>query len=274
VEQEAIDTGNNAWAMIALLALWRRTQDPDYLGTAHRLGDFIQSMRNNSGKFQGFFGGIDEPEGAATQRRFASTEHNLDVYAAFTRMAEERGGAIWERGAMHARKFVEAMWDSESGCYLAGTLDPNMRNAKTGQLPVDVQAWSVLSLPDALTLHQEVLTCTEVNHRTAHQGFSGFDFNNDNDGVWFEGTAQMAVAYAVADSAMQLASLRQELRRAQESPPFGDGRGIAAATKDGVSTGFAFELFRRLHVAATAWNVFAQLGYNPYYQSQITDRIR
>lgn len=30
---------------------------------------------------------------------------------------------------------------------------------------------------------------------------------------------------------------------------------------------FQFKLFRRLHVGATAWNVFAQSGFNPYYQS-------
>ncbi len=51
-------------------------------------------------------------------------------------------------------------------------------------------------------------------------------------------------------------------------PPFGNGRGIAAASHDHLSTGFDdFEYYRRLHVGATAWNLFAQLGYNPYYQS-------
>ena len=46
-----------------------------------------------------------------------------------------------------------------------------------GQLPEDAQAWSVLALPDAFTLHPQVLDCAEQNHRTMHDGFSGFDFN-------------------------------------------------------------------------------------------------
>jgi hypothetical protein len=121
------------------------------------------------------------------------------------------------------------------------------------------------SLPDTLILHPQTLDCAEQNHRTIADGFDGFDFNDDKDGVWFEGTGQMAVAYALADECAAVTSLRQELRRVQQ-PPFGDGRGIVAASREGISTGFDFKYFRRLHIGATAWNVFAQLGFNPFYQ--------
>src|SRR5439155_224923 len=33
------------------------------------------------------------------------------------------------------------------------------------------------------------------------------------------------------------------------------------------TTGFNFFYFNRLHTGATAWAVFAQLGFNPYYQT-------
>src|SRR5207237_1281308 len=46
--------------------------------------------------------------------------------------------------------------------------------------------------------------------------------------------------------------------------PYGDGDCIAAACHDGLDTGFGFFYHRRLHVGATAWNVFAQLGFNPF----------
>jgi len=62
-------------------------------------------------------------------------------------------------------------------------------------------------------------------------------------------------------------ALRQELSRAQQTPPFGDARGLAAASHEGLTTGFDFKYFRRLHIGATAWNVFAQLGYDPFYQT-------
>jgi len=55
------------------------------------------------------------------------------------------------------------------------------------------------------------------------------------------------------------------LAQAQSTAPFGDGFGIAAASRDGLTTGFGFSFFRRRHVGATAWDVFAQLAFNPFY---------
>src|SRR5205085_8593803 len=144
--------------------------------------------------------------------------------------------------------------------------------------------------PDTLKLHPQVLTCAEQNHRTSDHGFSGFDFNNDRDKVWFEGTGHMAVAYALVGQAEAAASIRTELRRAQlpESHPerpkeikrdpfapnLGGGKGTPAASFDSLTTGFnppppstsVFHYHRRLHIGASAWNVFAQLQVNPYYQ--------
>lgn len=273
-ESSTIDTGNNAWAMIALLALHKRTNEARYLNTARKLGEVIRAFRQASGTYQGFLGGlqINQPETITppTPRTYASTEHNLDVVAAFTLMLEATNETQWQADATHARQFVESMWESNGGCYLTGTTNPNQRNMSPAQLPVDVQAWAALATPDALTLHPQLLICAETNHRTLHHTFSGFDFNNDRNGVWFEGTGQMAVAYAWAGYPLLADALRQELRRAQQTAPYGNGRGIAAACHDGITTGFDFKLFQRLHVGATAWNAFAQLGFNPYYQTATT----
>src|SRR5207249_2836451 len=99
--------------------------------------------------------------------------------------------------------------------------------------------------------------CAEVYHHTQSDTFTGFDFNTDKDGVWFEGTGHMATAYAWASQSSSADAYRQELNRARTTAPFGDGFGIAAASHDAISTGFGFKLFRRLHVGATAWHVFA-----------------
>jgi hypothetical protein len=274
-EARVFDTGNQAWAMVALLALQRRTGDTRYLNAARLLGNLIHSFRNNTGTYQGFLGGLDYANGdnaSPAVRPYASTEHNLDTCAAFTVMFNLTGETIWQADAQHAKQLVEAMWDSSGGCYFTGTIDPNQRNTNFAQLPLDVQPWSVLALPDTFTLHPQVLTCAEINHRTVSDGFTGFDFNTDKDGVWFEGTGHMATAYARTNQLATADFYRQELNRAQATPPFGDGFGISAASHDGVSTGFGFKLFRRLHVGATAWHVFAQLGFNPYYQLQNRNR--
>lgn len=269
VEQDAIDVGNNAWALISLLALYQRTGEPRYLNAARKLGDFIHMFRNDAGAYPGFLGGITQPEAHALPRPYASSEHNLDIAAAFTTLHTITGDERWQTDAQHAKHFVQKMWDALRGCFWTGAATANMRNESPMQLPLDVQAWSVLAMPEVMTLHPNVLNCAQLNHHTLSKGYSGYDFNADKDGVWFEGTAQMAVAYAVAGLTPPY-DIRAQLRRAQTTQPFGDAMGIVAATLDGLTTGFdtpggsSFLYYRRLHVGATAWNVFAQLGVNPY----------
>jgi len=265
IEQTGISTGNNAWTMIALLALERATGDASYGSAAVRIAQFVRGFRQDTGTFRGFRGGFDQPEMTPAERPWASTEHNLDLHAAFLRLAEATGDSQWLAEAEHARQFVEAMWDSSLGCYRAGTLDPETRNEMAGQLPVDVQAWSLLAVPGTRSLHPEVLACAEAHHRTTDSGLSGFDFNEDKDGVWFEGSAQMAVAYERAGQPQPASDLRQMLAQAQATAPWGDGFGIAAASREGLSTGFGFSYFRRRHVGATSWLVFAQQVWNPFY---------
>ena len=279
VEQQGLDTGNNAWGMIALEALYTRTGEPQYRDAACKLGNFLHSFRDDSGVYGGFTGGLDRPDEARVRRPWASTEHNLDLYAAFGNFFRISADPRWRDDAARARAFVAAMFDSRNNCYRTGTLDPNTRNENAGQLPLDVQAWSILAIPDAPTAFAAI-DCAERNHLTTRDGFSGFDFNDDRDGVWFEGTAQMAVAYALAGRAASAEIYRAELRRAQNTPGFGDGEGLASSSHDGLTTGFdtsggdPFKYFRRLHVGATAWNVVAQLGLNPYYGQPVPPHRR
>ncbi len=273
VENSGISVGNNAWAMLALLGLYKRTFDVQYLECAGRIGQFIKSFRNNGGLYQGFLGGLDNPESQTPSiRTWASSEHNIDVYAAFSLMHEITGEPDWLSDAQHAYKFVEDMWDSLGEYYLTGTLDNNNLNREEGKLPVDVQSWSILSLPNTIDHHPQIFSSVEYNHRLQHHNFSGFDFNNDKDGIWFEGTAHMVLSYYMYDNNIA-DDLAEELRIVQQTTPFGNGLGISAACHDGISTGFGFKLFRRLHVGATAWHIFAQLKFNPYYQQYVEEVI-
>lgn len=282
VEQDNIDAGNNAWAMVALLALYQRTTNQPYLDAACKIGGFLHALRSDTGTYRGFLGGISNPEGAATLRTYASSEHNLDIHAAFRTMYRLTGTPQWQADAEHARLLVEATWNASSNYYRAGTTGPESLNNVSNQLPVDVQAWSVLAISNALALHPSVLASCETNHAVTQAGLTGYDFNNDRDGIWFEGTAQMAVSYLLAGNTAKVAALRSTLRAAQATAPTGDGRGIASANREALSTGFntgsgaPFKYYRRLHVGATAWNVFAQMGLNPYNMTNppVTPRAR
>jgi hypothetical protein len=279
VNNEDIDIGDNAWTMIALEALYEKTQDASYLSAATAIGNYIQTFDSDSGLYPGFLGGISNAETTnASPRTYASTEHNLDINAAFSRMFDLTGNSIWSNGAEHAQAFVELMWDETNGCYLAGTTDSNTRNTIAGELPLDVQSWNVLSRTNVLALHPQLLGDAETNFGCTFDGFTGYDFNDDKDGVWFEGTGQMCVAYAVAGETDMAKTLAETLRNAQQMPtPVGNGLGMVAASHNGVTTGFSTEFgpnfyYCRLHIGATAWNIFGQLGFNPYYQTKVDSK--
>ena len=271
VENVNVDTGNNAWAMIALLALYRQFADTNYLVAAENVGQFILTMRVDTAAYPGFLGGILNAETTPTNRTYKSTEHNLDTYAAFTVLHQITGQTQWLSGALSASNFVESMWETNRGCYLAGTTGgvPDSRNQASGQLPLDTQTWTILAIPGTLTRHPHLFDALEQYHRNQHDGFDGEDFNDDLDGVWFEGTGQTAVDYASVGNSQRMDQLRSTLQTAQQiPPPYGDGMGTPATSHDGVTSGFGFDLFRRPHVGATSWNIFAQKGFNPFYQTR------
>jgi hypothetical protein len=195
----------------------------------------------------------------------------LDTYAAFSVLYGITGEAPWQTGLLLASNFVESMWETNRGSYLAGTTGgtSDSRNQATNQLPLDTQTWTILAIPGTLQRHPDLLSALELFHQNQHDGFTGEDFNDDRDGVWFEGTGQTAVDYASVGNAARMDALRSVLWTAQQiPPPYGDGMGIPAASRDGVTSGFSFTLFRRPHVGATSWNIFAQKGFNPFYQTR------
>jgi len=273
VEQDSVDVGNNAWAMLFLLGLVEKTGEQQYLDAATRIAEFITQFRQDTGTYQGFTGGFNSPEtGSPELRKWASTEHNLDLVAAFTSLAQLTKDPTWIAHAEHARSFVNSMWDPGSQCFLAGTAnDPDIQNRSPGQLPLDTQSWTVLALNNALIDHPQMLQCAERYHRVSELGLSGFDFNEDCDGIWLEGTAQMAIASLFAGDTGAATDLLLDLREAQMMSD--DLKGTFAALHDGVSSGFGFSLFRRLHIGATAWSVFAQTGYNPFYYVSAVDPV-
>jgi hypothetical protein len=275
--QVSTHTGNVAWPMIALLTYYQKKGGAQYLEAAKMMGEWIEGRRQGLG-FGGYLGGFEGWEKPSTEFPndpvevpWASTEHNLDTFVAFTKMLQVTGDCIWQDRADHARAFVEEMWDHDSfrGCFLTGTKDADTLNTEV--LPLDAQAWSVLALHDALDKFPSVLECAEIHHLTEKDGFRGFDFNEDKDGVWFEGTAHIVGAYTKAGQKNKADEFLTQLRLAQTSASNANGKGLVAASHDGVTTGFKqlngvddLLLFARLHIAATGWHVFGELGANPY----------
>ncbi|HYP25855.1 MAG TPA: hypothetical protein VE262_03970 [Blastocatellia bacterium] len=268
-------TGSVAWAAIGLLTYHEKAGSAQYLQSARLMAEWIEGRRRNTGEggYRGGFEGLDDPSqefpNDPATLPWASTEHNMDAYVVFTKLFKITGEPVWKERADHARRFIEAMWDADRRCFFAG-----MKDAATidrDSLLLDVQAWAVLTQPDGLSRFPSVLRCAEMHHRTEKDGLIGFDFNDDRDGVWLEGTAHMAVAYARAGEPGKSEEVLAQLRLAQRSARNSNGRGLPAASHDEVTTGLAqqdgrsrLSLFSRLHVGATGWHAFAELKANPF----------
>jgi len=257
-------TGNLAWVMIALLSYYKKKGGIQYLKAAERIGEWIERETYDNRCNGGYTGGYEGWEPNPTKITWKSTEHNIDVYVAFTLLYEITGNLKWKNRAFHAKKFVEAMWNTSDKHFWTGTGNDGCSINKSN-IPLDIQAWALM----ALGRYNSALVWAENNCYVEADGFKGFDFNNDKDGIWFEGTAQMAVAYQINDEIDKANFYISELVKAQLYAPNANGKGIVAASHDGVTTGFNWKYFSRLHIGATAWYIFAELGYNPYWGTRI-----
>ncbi len=275
-------TGELAWVGLAWLTYYSRDPNVAYLDAAKRIANFVGTrLRDPSG--YGFYRGseyLDNPN-----NKSKSTEHNLDLYVFFMRLYDLTGNATWNQYATEAKRFVERVaWDGVGGKFWAGTKwnpGTNVVTLNQTNLPEDQQAWALLALGRVST-YGRVLDWVYNTLRITSDGFQGFDYgiNVDPldpwysptpDGVWFEGTAHIASAYQVSRtyggpdySPLYLG----ELDRAQQSAQNTNGKGIVAASHDGVTTGFPwFSYYASPHIGATAWYIAAKRHYNPFWNT-------
>ncbi len=261
-EQVGSTTGNLAWVMIALLDYYEERGGDQYLSATIKLGDWIISNTYDASGAGGFTGGNIGPEPNPEKQLWKSTEHNLDLYAAFSRLYAITGNSTWLTYALHAKNFVDAM-NPDGWYYRTGTLTDGV-TINTSVIPLDAQSWSVLTFGDML-LTRNAITTAEISHTTTYHSFEGFDFNTDRDMPWPEGTAQMVSVYWILGEYTKAQHYLNELREIQVTAENANGKGIVAAPHDGLTTGFGWGYYNRLHVGATAWFILAEQKYNPYY---------
>ncbi len=263
-------TGNMAWVIIAWLRYYRDAADPDQafrtqiLNAAVNLGNFIENNYwRSQGPYPGYLIGYTGWLNQQTIDPYIkSTEHNADLYIAFKKLFEATGVSNWQSQALKARDFVYSMRNSSESRYFVGTTSYNTINTIPEQQALDANTMAILALEDYTPFNW-----LENNCRLTSDGFTGFDFNIDRDGIWFEGTAQMSVAYFKVGRAVDSAKYKNQLRRAQFyiPAPRGNGKGIVSASHDGVTTGFSWwYLFKTMSIAPTCWFIFVESNINPF----------
>lgn len=259
-------TGNMAWVMLALCKAAERAmpeKKEEYIQAAMRAADFVLTLKDKKGGFTGGYEGWDETQ---IKARHKSTEHNIDLISAFRclakAVAEKNAGKAEEyrAAAEHAKKFVLSMYDPKLHCFYAGTEADGITLSK-GVYPLDTNSLAILALEE-MKEKEEILAFAEENMMVG----GGFDFSaGDLDGIWNEGTAQMALCYHQLGKSEKYEAVLRYLKT-QLSP---DGS-IPAADRDGVSTGFTvsgaevlWEYHNTQSIGATAWYALAQMKANP-----------
>jgi len=250
--------GNMAWAILALCEVSKHAPKPEkYLKTARDIGDFLLTLKDNTG---GFTAGYEGWEGGQTKATYKSTEHNIDLITAFAKLAELTSERKYAEASRHAKAFVLSMYDPNTGAFFTGT-KPDGKTISKDVLPLDANTWAILALKEECPDIGKTLAFIETNMAVG----GGYDFNEDKDGVWFEGTAQVALAYKQAGNMEKYRKILAFLN--QNAAPEGS---ITAADRDGVTTGFMvsgtdipWKYGKRTHLGATAWLAFAQMGKNP-----------
>ncbi|MGI8459402.1 MAG: hypothetical protein ACR2LI_15005 [Propionibacteriaceae bacterium] len=288
--------GDMAWPGIALAQLARASKEKKYLDAAVRIGKWIIEFTYSTTGLGGYTFG--ETAGLQAHK---SSEHNIDVYAFFRMLGALTGTANWYARADHAWAFVEKEWNATAGYFWTGSDDGAAINKNPLQLPLDVQTWSWLAARTkkyarALDWANGNLASTDTPLRqhsnlTGNQRVTAAVFasgslltdptKNIGDGqytpqpdpaaVWFEGTAQLALAFRDRDHHSRraeplLGALEWAQRNLGKGQTFNGKRiegGVVAASSN-LDTGFAFGYYPHLHVCATSWSLLACRNKNPY----------
>lgn len=289
--------GDMAWAGIALSALARRTGERRFLDGAVRIGEWIERNGRTDEPLGGYKFGVN---GANEKLPFTSTEHNTDLVCLFGRLARLTKDGVWLERRARALAFVQKMWEADGGFFYTGTNDGVVIN--TSPVPEDTQTWTHLALDsraharslDWAARELAVLDHAERRNSTvpAGQSYEGVSFSSasllanedapiadgqpkpDRNGVWFEGTAHLALALRERRGRGDEARARrlvESIERAQDL--LGGGQSVggrALPARSGVvsassplDTGFGFGYYPYRHLGATAWYVMAAARFNP-----------
>ncbi|GFZ94016.1 hypothetical protein [Dyella caseinilytica] len=255
-------TGNVAWAALLLLTVYDSTHDRRYLDGAVAQLNWIQTHTSGGTAPPAYEGGLFGYDNAQQAQHWKATEHNIDVYAAATWAARETGNSALTQQAKLAASFVNAMWDNAQHRFLVGTLDDGktLSRDKSG---LDAQAWPLLAFEPHPTAWNQVWTWIDAQHRSG----DGYGYMRHPDGIWTEGTAQ--VATAMQASGKPVPDALWQLLANQRS----DGGMLYATPQARISTDFAigptstyadFFYYHQPHLGATAWTALAAKAWNPF----------
>ncbi len=255
-------TGNVAWAALLYLTVYQTSQQLRYLDAAMAQLHWIDDHTASTAEPAGFEGGLYGYDRAQQAQHWKSTEQNLDVAAAARWALRYRNDVALSKMHKIAAGFVKAMWDAKQQRFFIGTL-PDGTTISRQKSGLDAQVWPLLAFAPLPAGWRHVLAWVDAQHRSD----AGYGFERQPDGVWTEGTAQVASALAwigrpVPDALWTLLTDQQAsdgLLYATPQPRISTDLAIGPD-----STSDDFFYYHLPHLGATAWAAMAATGWNPF----------
>ncbi len=278
-----VHTGPNVWIGLAAIRFYEYTKQREYLDLAEKIAVFLGKMEDREG---GFIGGPTVS--------WYSTEHNLDAYSFLDSLYKITGKKEYLSMASRVLSWIEKYSYTKKEI-------PINRGKGDSSIATDTYAWSIAALGPELLLSLDmdsdqilefaIEKCkvkTIFNYKNKSITLEGFDFARNvhlarGGVVSAEWTGQMIVSFEIM---ARFYKDRQDLYKYKyyiglakkyfmelskmviSSPsPIGQGRGcIPYASDISVDTGHGWKTPSGKNtgsVSATAYYIFAYLGYNP-----------
>lgn len=231
--------GNSAWLLQALNMYQRLTASKVYYSVQKKLADFLLSLQDLGGGLRG-----------SPYDLWKSTEHNIIAYAALRNFGRLNHLYGYVYRAEKIKRFLvgPGIWN---GKYFN-------RGENDLAKVIDVQALGVLLLGEK---YSNALTWSENNLRLSmhynSQVLTGFDFNDDLDTIWLEGTFQTVLAFYKSQNISKGDFYYNEAVKTQQD----DGSLILATNKGTASDGWILQPWRA--IAPTSWLIFCYLKFSP-----------
>lgn len=240
--------GDNAWLLIAIQHHAARFDTDAYGTMAQALEDWLRSQQAEDG---GLWGGVQ----TNGDRIHKITEGIITAFNAV------EGYDAFHTGILKYLK--DHRWDIEENLLLAWPENPKYKYA------LDLHTLGSLIYP---SMSDQLLSKVDRYDTQKHASVngkkvSGFCFDEDQDVIWLEGTAQMALAFRKSGMEEEGQELLKEIRKTRiKSKTAKNSAGIPYAVNQGSNYG-AEKLWehadRQAAISSSAWYIFAQMNFNP-----------
>ena len=241
--------GDNAWLLIAIQHYADRFDADRYAPMAQALEEWLRAQQDEDG---GLWGGYR----ANGNRIHKITEGIITAFNAV------EGYDAFHKGILKYLK--ENRWDTQESLLLAWPENPKYKYA------MDLHTLGSLIYPSMSKqlLAQVYRYDTEQNASVSGKKISGFCFDEDQDVIWLEGTAQMALAFRKSGMEEEGLELLNEIQKTRiKSNTTKNIAGIPYAVNQGSNYGTE-KLWDHAHsqaaISSSAWYIFAQLNFNPF----------